>query len=89
MHIARAVIAAVLVCTAASARAQDSPQTPATDNRTQYPKFMENSFFSFSVGAIGYLFGERQLEPGFKAETVDKPRLAVRVDLFGHRFTST
>ena len=48
---------------------------------------MENSFFTFSIGAIGYLFTERQLKPGFSVEAVDKPRLSVRVDLFGHRFS--
>jgi hypothetical protein len=97
-----ALFVAVLVCTASGAGAQEAPQptsegnapavqeptdTPAADRRTQYPKFMENSFFTFSVGAIGYLFGQRQLEPGFEAGSVEKPKLAVRVDLFGHRFT--
>jgi hypothetical protein len=48
---------------------------------------MENSYFSFNVGSIGYLFSGQQLQPGFQVESIDKPRLAVRVDLFGHRFT--
>jgi hypothetical protein len=92
---------AVLVCTASDVRAQEAaqpaqegngaavqkaPDVPAIDGRTQYPKFMENSFFTFSVGAIGYRFGQRQLEDGFEAESIDKPKLSVRVDLFGHRF---
>ncbi len=92
-------LVAVLVCTASGVRAQEAapppdgsaavPQPldkPAIDGRTQYPKFMENSFFTFSVGFIGYRFGQRQLEPGFQAESIEKPKLAVRVDLFGHRF---
>ena len=97
----RSLLVAVLVCTASGVRAQEAarstpdgnaaavekpPDTPA-DRRTQYPKFMENSFFTFSVGAIGYRFNQRQLEPGFQAESVDRPGLAVRVDLFGHHIT--
>jgi hypothetical protein len=97
----RALLVAVLVCTAsgvlradaaqpapggAPAAVQQPPDKPTMDARAQYPKFMENSFFTFSVGFIGYRFNQRQLEPGFQAESVDKPKLAVRVDLFGHRF---
>lgn len=102
MHSVRSLLVAVLLFTASGVRAQeaaqpahdgnaaavpDTPHTTAIDGRTQYPKFMENSFFTFSVGLIGYLFGQQQLEPGFHAESIDKPRLAVRADLFGHRFT--
>ena len=36
---------------------------------------------------MGYLFSGQQLEPGFQAESIDVPHLAVRVDLFGHHFT--
>jgi hypothetical protein len=101
MRSVRSLLVGVLVCTASAARAQEAPtapvETPAAaaqpplrlpiDGRTQYPKFMENSFFTFSVGMIGYRFGQQQLQPGFQAESVEKPRLSVRVDLFGHRFT--
>jgi len=102
MPTVRSLLVAVLVCTASAVRAQEAAQAPpagsaaavqeppdktAIDGRTQYPKFMENSFFTFSVGMIGYRFGQRQLEPGFQAESIEYPRLAVRVDLFGHRFT--
>jgi hypothetical protein len=93
MHIGRFLLTALFVCTTAAAHAQPPQQpTPAADaapedERTQYPAFMANSFFTFSVGAIGYLFGERQLKPGFQVEEIDKPRLSVRVDLFGHRFS--
>jgi hypothetical protein len=34
-----------------------------------------------------YLFSQQQLEPGFRAESIDIPHLAVRVDLFGHYFS--
>lgn len=94
MHCARALIVAVLVCTGSGASAQEpaptaqeTPSKASTDGRTQYPGFLENSFFTFSVGMIGYVFSPRQLEPGFEAESIDRPRLGVRVDLFGHRFT--
>jgi hypothetical protein len=102
MHSVRSLLVAVLVFTASGVGAQEAaqsardgnaaavqqtPDKPAMDGRTQYPKFMENSFFTFSLGLIGYLFGQRQLEPGFQAESIDKPRLAVRADLFGHHFT--
>ena len=84
MHIVRPLLTALFVCTTAAAHAQPPQQpTPAADaapedERTQYPAFMANSFFTFSVGAIGYLFGERQLKPGFQVEEIDKPRLSVR-----------
>src|SRR5947207_387265 len=86
MHILRCTFAALLVCTT-TAHAQEAVANTAKDGRTQYPAFMENSFFTFSVGSIGYLLTSRQLEPGFQVEAVAKPRLAVRVDLFGHRFS--
>ena len=57
------------------------------DTRTQYPPFLANSYFTLDVGRIGYVFSGDQLEPGFRAASVDVPGLAVRVDLFGHHFT--
>ena len=103
MRSVRSLLVGILVCTASAAGAQDAaqsapdgktpaaqqiPDKPGIDGRTQYPKFMENSFFTFSVGFIGYRFNQRQLEPGFQAESIEKPKLSVRVDLFGHRFTT-
>jgi hypothetical protein len=78
-----ALTAALIVCVATSASAQ---APAAEDTRTQYPSFLTNSYFSFNIGSIGYLFTGRQLEPGFEAESITKPRPAVRVDFFGHRF---
>jgi len=75
---------ALLVCVAACASAQEAP---AEDTRTQYPPLLSNSYFSFDVGRIGYVFSGDQLQPGFRAESVDVPGLAVRVDLFGHHIT--
>lgn len=75
---------ALLACMATAASAQEAPRE---DTRTQYPPFLANSFFTVDVGRIGYVFSGDQLEPGFKVAKVDVPGLAVRVDLFGHKFT--
>ncbi len=84
-----ALAGTLVVCLSAAASAQEAPvPTPAAeDTRTQFPAFMTNSYFTFTVGSIGYLFTGAQLEPGFQAASVDKPRLAVRADFFGHHFT--
>ncbi|HYM22210.1 MAG TPA: hypothetical protein VEU08_03350, partial [Vicinamibacterales bacterium] len=90
MSIKRSGLAAALlvVCAAAGAAAQDPTGGPgSTDTRTQYPSFLANSYFTFDVGRIGYLFTEAQLEPGFTAQSVDIPHLAARVDFFGHHIT--
>ena len=76
--------AGLIVCVATCASAQ---QAIPEDTRTQYPPYLINSYFTLDVGSIGYLFSSRQLEPGFQVESVEVPRLAVRVDLFGHHFT--
>jgi lipid A 3-O-deacylase PagL len=80
----RALTAAAIVCVAVSAAAQDKEPE---DTRTQYPAFLVNSYFTIDVGSIGYLFSGQQLQPGFQAESIDKPRLAVRLDFFGHHFS--
>ena len=80
-----------IVCTVAlvlgAATCVSAQQAEDDDTRTQYPAFLANSYFAFDVGSIGYLFSGTQLQPGFQAASIDKPRLAVRVDLFGHHFT--
>jgi opacity protein-like surface antigen len=73
---------ALIVCLAACASAQETSE----DTRTQYPAFLTNSYFAVNVGRMGNLFSGDQLQPGFQAGSVDIPRLAVRVDLFGHHF---
>ena len=75
---------AVIVCLATCASAQ---QEAAEDTRTQYPRFLTNSYFAVNVGRMGNLFSGDQLQPGFQAGSVDIPRLAVRVDLLGHHFS--
>jgi len=79
-----AFTAALIVCVATGAAAQDAS---SEDTRTQYPAFLANSYFTLDVGRIGYLFTAQQLAPGFTAGSIDIPRLAVRLDLFGHHFT--
>ncbi len=68
-----------------SAPAADTVETGA-DPRAQYPGFMVNSYISVGIGYIDYRFTNRQLEPGFKAGSIDIPHLAARIALFGHQF---
>ena len=88
----RAFMGMLMLAVAAAASAQEpaaaAPAAPATeDTRTQFPAFMRDSYISLRGGWIGYLFTARQLEPGFEAESIEKPRPAVRLDFFGHHFT--
>ena len=71
------------MCLVGSASAQN---VTSDDARTQYPMFMRDSYFTLRGGWIGYLFTPTQLEPGFEAESIEKPRPAVRIDFFGHYF---
>jgi hypothetical protein len=75
---------ALIVCVATCAFGQEATHE---DTRTQYPAFLSNSYFTLNAGSIRYLFSGDELEPGFRAESVDVPHLGVRVDLFGHYFT--
>ena len=84
MKLTSAFIGLLMVCAATCASAQDSP---SEDNRTQYPPFMLNSYFTVNLGSIRYIFSGDQLAPGFRAESIDIPHLAARIDLFGHHFT--
>ena len=84
MRLWNACTGALIVCVATCASAQEPT---SEDTRTQYPAFLTDSYFSLNVGSMRYLFSGQQLEPGFQAESIDIPHLAVRVDLFGHRFT--
>ena len=56
------------------------------DTRTQFPWYLADSYFSVNVGYLQYDFSGRELEPGFRAESVDVPHVAARVALFGHQF---
>jgi hypothetical protein len=69
-----------------SAQTASSPAPEREDTRAQYPRFLADSFFSVNLGYIGYEFTDRQLEPGFRAGSIDVPHVAVAVALFGHEF---
>lgn len=58
----------------------------AEDERTQYPPFLSNSYFDVGIGYVDYPFSARQLEPGFRVESVRVPHAAARVVLLGYRF---
>ena len=83
MKLRSAFAGLLMLCVATCASAQEA----AEDGRTQYPAFMLNSYFTFNVGSMRYIFSGDQLAPGFRAESIEIPHLAARVDLFGHHFT--
>lgn len=56
------------------------------EHRIQYPGALKNSFFGINVGMIHYPFSMAQLENGFTAGSVQIPRPAVRLVLYGHQF---
>jgi hypothetical protein len=82
--------AVVLSCMRGSLHA--SPQEPAAptpvreDTRAQFPSFLVDSYFSASLGYIGYDFSQRQLGPGFHADSIAIPHVAARIAVFGHQF---
>ena len=59
------------------------------DNRTQYPTWLQNAFFSINVGGVEQPFSQAQLQPGFQAAAINVPRLAVRVMILGREVTPT
>ena len=62
------------------------PLACAQDDRTQYPRLLANSYFGIHFGYIDYPFSNFQMEPGFKASSINVPHLSVRALLFGHEF---
>ncbi|HEX2606657.1 MAG TPA: acyloxyacyl hydrolase [Flavisolibacter sp.] len=74
----RACLAAILLV--------HSLQMKAQDNRTQYPGGLTNSYFTVNVGYINYPFTNANLEPGYTAQSITIPHVAVRIVLFGHQF---
>ncbi|MEI9943864.1 MAG: acyloxyacyl hydrolase [Chitinophagaceae bacterium] len=61
-------------------------QLIAQDTRTQYAPILTNSYIGVNIGSINYAFSSAKLEPGFNVESIDIPRTAVRIILFGHQF---
>ena len=59
---------------------------PPEDTRTQYPRALQNSYITINVGAIDQPFSQQQLQPGFHAQSIEVPRVDVRVMLLGHEF---
>lgn len=58
----------------------------AQDGRAQYPSFLSNSYVDLNIGYVDYPFSSLQVEPGYRAESIAIPHLAVRLLLIGHRF---
>lgn len=61
----------------------------AQDNRTQYPRLLSNAYFGLNVGYINYPFSNAHVEPGFQAEKIKIPHLAVRLMLLGYRINES
>ena len=57
----------------------------AQDQRAQLPGILSRSYIGLNMGYIDYPFSMDQLEPGYRAESVRVPHLAVQVLLFGYR----
>jgi hypothetical protein len=64
-----------------------SDSTGSEDARTQYPAWLANSYFTVNAGFLRNDFTERQLEPGFHADSIAAPHAAARVVLIGHELT--
>ena len=87
---------ALALCLSVGAAARQAETPPAAppppasqredEGRAQYPPLLANSFVSANVGFINYPFSDRQLEPGYRAESVYVPHVAVRAVLFGRHF---
>jgi hypothetical protein len=55
-------------------------------SRAQLPGFLADSYIGANIGYIHYPFSALQLEPGFQAESIRIPHLAVQIFLVGHHF---
>jgi len=63
------------------------PAADSQDTRTQYPLLLRNTYFNINIGYLDYPFTQQQLDPGFTAQSIDIPHIAVRAVLIGHQFT--
>ena len=78
----RLVSIALILCAAGAPLHAQEPSQPGAapvDTRTQYPPLLANSFFGVTIGRIDYPFSSVQLQPGFRAASIDTPRPTVRV----------
>lgn len=64
------------------------PGLAAQDPRAQFPRFLSRSYIGLNMGYIDYPFSSLQLEPGFQAESIRVPHLALQVLLIGHHITN-
>ncbi len=62
---------------------------PAQENHLKGPEFLADGFIGVNIGYINYPFGNQHMEAGYKAETIQIPRPAVRIILFGYRFNKS
>lgn len=58
----------------------------AQEKRAQYPGLLRKAYFGLDAGAINYPFSNKHLAPGYTAESVTVPHLALRLTLLGYRF---
>jgi hypothetical protein len=59
---------------------------PGQDQPAQYSRFLKNSYIGVQLGYIDYPFSGSQVQPGFRAQSIQVPHLAARVFLIGHEF---
>jgi Lipid A 3-O-deacylase (PagL)/Outer membrane protein beta-barrel domain len=57
----------------------------AQDKRAQLPTFLSHSYFNVNLGYINYHFSNLQMEPGYRAESIEIPHPGIRF-VFGHDF---
>ncbi len=60
----------------------------AQDTRAQYPRFLSRSYIGLNMGYINYPFSSVQLEPGFEAQAIRVPHLALQVLLLGYHINN-
>ncbi len=61
----------------------------AQDEKSQLPKFLQNTYFEANIGAIYYPFSQSHLEEGFTFHSAEIPPAAVRLVLFGYQFNKS
>ena len=77
----------VIAVTTAFILLGDVCKAAKNDGRTQYPFWLRNSYIGFSVGYIDQPFSHVQLERGYRASSIEIPKLAVSAVLLGHHFS--
>jgi hypothetical protein len=65
---------------------QSAASASVQTQRVRTSRFLSNSYVGLQIGSIGYAFSNVQLQPGFQAQSVQVPHLAMRFVLLGHEF---